>query len=1061
MVPHVLAPAQPYVDLVHTTPSRAARSLVAVTGLVRAHAPFCVILGLAALLRAVVTAAYSPAFEYLQDSFSYLADARHLNPDPVRPVAYSFFLRALSSVTDDLRVVPVVQHLLALTAAALLYALLRRLGVGRWGAALGLAPLLLDSYQLAVEQFVLSETLFEFLTAAAFTALLWHRRPGWSAGAGAGALLSVATVTRTVGVVLLAPAAVVLLVRLLRAPRDRHAWLPLAAFAAACAVVLGGYVGWFRAVHGRGALVAYNGYYLAGRMMSFGDCGPLRLTPEERALCDTRPVSERGSPGLYTWDPGSPLRHPGAPSGPVRDRAALHIATQIVVHQPVDYARTVVHDLLHYFSPLRRSGAMDGPVETLQFPTSLLDHPWIAVVEPPDPYLIDWNYPGPVVEAGRLPARYGFALEELRPTISQPLARFLRDYQRVGVTPGPLLALGAVLGLAGGVRRRQRRGRLWLPAATLAAAGLLSLVLPALTAGFDFRYSLPTLVLLPPAGVLGAVTLLAARGRPLGGARRTAPAALGALPPGMSAAAVAAPPGVPDAVSPALLAVPAVPTAEQPALAPPVGAARRRPPAVPSAADGAAHAEARHARVHRRPRGRERWLPRLDIALILVGLLLLLLIPQVAEHPRWLPGSALWHDGWERYQIVDALVHGTPLRQLKDVDPGWTGRWPLLPTLLAAPLWYLGDLVLSPAWWLAAFNLLAFVAGLSTLWWCLRDHVRHDVLRTFLLLLVAASMFPGHLVTFMPLEVLPAMLLGVGLLAAAHGRRALGWSLAAVGAAVVPAAVVALGLVAAVQVVRERRARYLLAPAAAVVLIVADNYVRLGTLQNGYAGSDRGAATILPFSSSSGFHYPLWLGALGLLLSPGKGLVFFAPGLFLPVRRAGAALSAISRRAHVGLLLVVLGLVVVYSAWWGWDGGFFWGPRFLLLASVPACLALAAALHRPPRSLGLRAGLLVVLLLSVWVGVNGAVFGMTGLSRCDPAVGTGEAYLCVQTTSFSPLFHPLVHLPPLRAPQILFLLFGLGVFVRLAAPLVVGIVRDVRARTPQLSPRSLALGWRL
>lgn len=993
---------------------------------VRAHAPFLVFLGLGALLRLAVTMAYSPAFEFLQDSFSYLADARHLNPDPVRPVAYSFFLRGLSSLTSNLRVVPIVQHLMALAAATLLYALLRRLGVGRWWGALAVVPFLLDTYQLAIEQFVLSETLFEFLSAGAFTVLLWHRRPGWRAAAAAGALLSVATLTRTVGLVLLAPAAALLVACLVASRKERRAWLPLVGFGAACAVLLGGYAGWFRSVHGTSGLVAFNGYFLAGRVMTFGDCGPLDLTAEQRDLCDLRPAASRGSPGLYTWDPGSPLRHPGPPSGPVRNRQAAHIAYQVMVHQPGDYLRTAVRDMAHYFSPVRRTGQMDGPVQTLQFPTDYVDSPWVPAEEPADPYLIDWNYPGPVVEYGRLPARYGFTLEELKPTINKPVARFLRGYQTVGFTPGPVLALTAGLGLVAAFRRRRREGsRLWLPAATLAGAGLLSLLLPALTAGFDFRYTLPTLLLLPPAGVLGAVSILQARRK-----------AFAARPRGSRELAST---GVRNAR-------PTTPTPLSTALPDPQTQAVVRPAAV-----------APRRRASRRPA----WLPRLDAALIFTGLLLLLLVPQIADHPNWLPGGALWHDGWERYRIVDAFVHGTPVGQLKDVDPGWTGRWPLLPTLLAAPLWYLGDLVLSPAWWIASFNLLVFALGLLTLWWCLRRRVQRDVLRSFLLLLVAGSMFPGHLVTYLPFEVFPAVLFGVGMLVAQHGRRRLGWSLAAVGAATVPATVAALALVAAFQAVRQRRLRYLLAPLASVVLILMDNYVRLGTLHNGYVTSDRGAQTVLPFSSSSGFHHPLWLGALGLLFSFGKGLVFFAPGLFLPARRAVQAVSDAFRRAHVVLLVAVTGLVLLYSAWWGWDGGFFWGPRFLLLASVPACLALAAALHRPPTSLGLRAGLLGVLLLSVWVGVNGAVFGMEGLSRCDPAVGTGEAYLCVQTTAFSPLFHPFVHLPPLRAPQVLFALFGLGVFVRLAAPLVTGIARDVRQRIAPWSPRNLALGWRV
>lgn len=1042
-------------------------ALVPSRSTVSAHAPFAVVLGLAALLRLAATAAYSPAFEFLQDSFSYLADARHLNPDVVRPVAYSVFLRGLSTITPDLRIVPVSQHLLALAAGTSVYLLLRRLGTGRWWGALAVTPFLLDGYQVAVEQFVLSETLFEFLAAVAFTALLWHRRPGWRAAALAGALLSAATLTRTVGIVLLVPAGVVLLLQV-RLPRHRQAeggargWVPLAAFCAACSLLLGGYAGWFRSVHGTAGLVAYNGYFLAGRMMTFGDCSRLQLPAEEQALCDTHPVALRETPGLYTWDPGSPLRHPGTPPGPARNREATHIAYQIVAHQPGDYLRIVFHDLLHYVQPVRRTGRMDGPIGTLQFPTAYVQSPWVPAVEPPDPYLVDWNYPGPVVQDGRLPASYGFALEQLHPTINRPLAQALRSYQRVVYTPGPLLALAAGLALVSALRRRSRqRDRLRLPAATLGAAGALSLLLPALTAGFDYRYGLPTLVLLPPAGVLAAVTILRSRQSdpngevpaPAGEATRVLRVAGGSQ----------APPGAAADTS-----ADRTPTAG-PAVTPRLAATRGGPPtnrATLPASPGVRTATVRNGAVVRLPTlgglaGRAGWLPLVDGLLVVTGLALLLAIPQIAEHPNWLPGELFWHDGWERYRIVEAFVHGTPVGHLKDVDPGWTGRWPLLPTLLTAPLWYLGDLVLSPAWWVASSNVLVFAAGLGTLWWCLRRQVQRDVLRTFLLLLVAASMFPGHLVSFFPFEVVPAVFVGVGLLLVHHGRGRLGWTLAAVGAAVVPATLAALAVVAVVQSYRDRRLRYLLAPVATALLIVADNYVRLGTLRNGYAVHDRGAPTLLPFSSSVGFTHPVWLGLLGLVLSFGKGLLFFAPGLFLPARAALRAVSACLWRGHVTVALGGLTLLLLYSAWQGWDGGFFWGPRFLLIASVPACLALAAVLHRPPDSLPLRVGLLGVLALSVWVGVNGAAYGMGGLSTCDPAVGTGQSYLCIETAEFSPLFHPFIHAPSLRTPQLLFVLFGVVVFARLGAPLIVGVVHDLRARASRWSLAQLTTGWRV
>src|SRR5262249_55819704 len=128
-----------------------------------------------------------------------------------------------------------------------------------------------------------------------------------------------------------------------------------------------------------------------------------------------------------------------------------------------------------------------------------------------------------------------------------------------------------------------------------------------------------------------------------------------------------------------------------------------------------------------------------------------------------------------------------------------------------------------------------------------------------------------------------------------------------------------------------------------------------------------------------GFSEPFLIGLLSILFSFGKGLLFFAPGLLLPLRGALAGLAEGTRRllATTHLLWVAFlgGLVLVYARWWAWYGGWFWGPRFFLIASLPACLALALRL-RPARRPALLGDLatLGVLALSVWVGIDGAVY---------------------------------------------------------------------------------------
>ena len=59
-----------------------------------------------------------------------------------------------------------IQHLLGLGMAVAIYLLLLRRGVPRWLAALATAPVLLDAYQLQIEQNVMPDVMFEALIMA-------------------------------------------------------------------------------------------------------------------------------------------------------------------------------------------------------------------------------------------------------------------------------------------------------------------------------------------------------------------------------------------------------------------------------------------------------------------------------------------------------------------------------------------------------------------------------------------------------------------------------------------------------------------------------------------------------------------------------------------------------------------------------------------------------------------------------------------------------------------------------------------------------------------------------
>jgi hypothetical protein len=125
-------------------------------------------------------------------------------------------------------------------------------------------------------------------------------------------------------------------------------------------------------------------------------------------------------------------------------------------------------------------------------------------------------------------------------------------------------------------------------------------------------------------------------------------------------------------------------------------------------------------------------------------------------------------------------------------------------------------------------------------------------------------------------------------------------------------------------------------------------------------------------SVSQGFSHSFGAGVYGLVLSPGRGLLLYVP-LALP---ALAAIPWAWKRSPVvtGLCLALLCLrVLFYAKWFAWQGGWAWGPRFL----VPAMPALAPLTFEIVRRLSWRrwplaAAAAMVLLLSIAVQVLGA-----------------------------------------------------------------------------------------
>jgi hypothetical protein len=417
---------------------------------------------------------------------------------------------------------------------------------------------------------------------------------------------------------------------------------------------------------------------------------------------------------------------------------------------------------------------------------------------------------------------------------------------------------------------------------------------------------------------------------------------------------------------------------------------------------------------------------RVSLLLILLGAAALLFVV-----PHDVSG-----DGRIRYNaLVDLIEHGT-------LTPT---AYSLVGPLFSTPLYYLGKIFLGPVWWCSRYNAILLLFGLWATFLLLRSTVDRRFLHAFILIVLAASMFPAHVLDFFG-ETFTAVCVLVGVAAINAGRAGLGWTSIVLGVVNTPASIVGLLFVSLRHAFVSRRWRYVLPLIAAALLIVAESWVRRGgPFVTGYEGN-AGARTVMPYSGLPGFSYPFFFGVLSILFSFGKGLLFFTPGLLLS-REAVRERSDAVRECLKDLLWFLAGLIVIYAKWWSWYGGSFWGPRFFLVASLPASFAIAAVFHqRRELGAGVLATLLGVLTLSSWVGMNGPVFNQGGLRMCWENHYALE-FLCWYTPEFSVLWRPfVVPAPRISSSQLAFATYCGVVWVWLAAPVLREVARRVRAR---------------
>ena len=463
----------------------------------RQHWLFAVFAGCATGLRVVVLLAYQQALIF-PDSERYLQYAHNFVigqwiPDWLRTSGYSFLLIP-AVLAHNLVGVVVLQHLLGLATAVLIYATLIHFGARRWLAALATVPVLFDPLQLDLEQYILTDVSATFLLLVALVVLVWKRDAiGKVAPVVAGVLIAAAALIRESDLLVMIPA-LIYLVAVIR-PWRRLAGRG-ALMLAGCLIPVLAYVAWFSSWFGTFNFVTYNSEFLYGRIAQFAECTGLPLPSYEQHLCPQQPPAQR-NPDFYMWAKQSPQVTLKPTDGLSKGQIINDFDWRIIKHQPLTYLKVVAGDVLYSFSPVRG----DGPEK---YPTKYHDfHPAFPGLNDKDEMAALRTYSG----SG--------------PRVQLALADFLTGYGRDFYVPGPLLAGGLVLGLAGmaGIGRARRREvgrgglareeqrRLRGPCLLFTLATIFTVVPPFIIATFDWRYELPQFSLIPIAAVLGLMAM--------------------------------------------------------------------------------------------------------------------------------------------------------------------------------------------------------------------------------------------------------------------------------------------------------------------------------------------------------------------------------------------------------------------------------------------------------------------------------------------------------------------------------------------------------------------------
>jgi hypothetical protein len=434
----------------------------------RGHRVMVILAGLSLIPRILASLGFRPAL-LTADSFLYMSNAATNTPGNIRPSGYAALLDLAKILPHPLVAVAAAQHLMGIAVAVIVYALLRSRGLPGWGAALAAAPVLFDVREIALESYILPDTVFCLVVVSAVALLLTRPRPRPGQCAAAALLLAYACLLRGNGLPLAVVAAAFLLVR-------QVGWRAAGVAAVAFAVPVAGYVGLFHATYGTWSLTSSDGMFLWSRTTSFANCAVLRPPADLRPLCPGRAagiaVPPAGSTPVtrlldapnasdYLWSAQAWWRHDAHPGiNRANNRLARQFAEDAIVAQPGSYLRVVARDVLLTFTATDRPQGATAMTFTAR--------PRIPAL--PGYYQADeQDYAGTSGNTHEV----------------QPWAFWVFLYQQPVVFPGLAFAAAFLIGMAGVARNWRRRGG---PAALPWALAAVSIVSPALLTQSLYRY---------------------------------------------------------------------------------------------------------------------------------------------------------------------------------------------------------------------------------------------------------------------------------------------------------------------------------------------------------------------------------------------------------------------------------------------------------------------------------------------------------------------------------------------------------------------------------------------